>query len=124
MKIDVLDMLDRYGVDIKVIPQEEIEKYDMYGVKCSEDLSTDDPRWEERHEPIYPANGGSLANIVSGGTIVSNNLIWLSSKDYEIGTIVSVHGKRYRVKNKSNYLDYATLVKYELEGDSQSKDGY
>lgn len=122
MKLDVLDMLDEYGVDIKVRPEEQLEGYDDFGFKNTEDLSTDN--WEARHEPVYPADGGSLANIVSGGTIVSNNLIWLSSKDYEIGTIVEVHGKKYRVKSKSNYLDYATLVKYELEGDSQSKDGY
>ncbi|MBD5430140.1 hypothetical protein [Lactobacillus sp.] len=118
MKLDVLDMLNEYGVDLKVQPFHK--EYDDFGVKVSDSLD----KWESRHEPVYPANGGSLANIISGGTIVSDSLIWLSSKDYKIGTVVDVHGQKYRVKSKSNYLDYATLVKYELEGDSQSKDGY
>lgn len=122
MRIDVLDMLDDYGIDIKVRSQEKTQKYDMYGMKLPEDLSIDN--WEERHEPVFSDNKGRLAKISSGGTVISNNLIWLSSEYYEIGTIVSVHNKFYRVTNAHDWRDFATFVKYELEGSSQSKDGY
>lgn len=129
--MNVSDMLDDYGVDIKVWPAKKphtSEEQLVGGFSLPSDKLSDlDPKdADERHDPVLPINSmtSELAQILAGGQQTNGDLLWLSSGKYNIGTIVWVPTQMgyYRVTNLSNYQDYSNLIIYELKGDDENQD--
>lgn len=126
--MNVLPMLKSYGIDIKVWGADKphtAKKELVGGFNLSDDkLSKLDPKTaDKRHEPVLPINSmtSQLAQILTGGTQTSADLLWLSSGKYYVNTVVYVpsQGGYFHVTNYSNYQDYSNLIIYELKGDDE-----
>lgn len=124
--ISVKSQLKKYGVDIKVWTAKDFHKQAYPGgptIDVTPDQLNDEDA-ELRHEPVLPVNNrtAQLARLMSGGSQLQGDLLWLSSGKYSEDTIVEVptQGGRFKVTNHSNYQDYSDLIVYELKGDDHN----
>lgn len=127
--ISVKDMLNDFGVDIKVYPYKSDSNKQKYhyvgGIKTPSDKATDD-EVELRHEPVVPNSRVSfMARFLPGGEMAQADLIWISTKKYPINTVVEVASQsgKFRVMNYANYQDYSDAIIYELKGDDKHPNG-
>lgn len=120
------DMLQEYGVDITVYPYSSPAKNPKFhyegGIKVP-DEEDDLVKSETRHEPVLPFNSQSsfMAQFLAGGVKTQVDLVWISSKQYPMGTTVDVPSQngKYRVVSYSNYQDYSDVIIYQLKGDDK-----
>lgn len=120
------DMLQEYGVDITVYPYSSPTKKPKFhyegGIKVL-DEEDDLVKSETRHEPVLPFNSQSsfMAQFLAGGVKTQVDLVWLSSKQYPMGTTVDIPSQngKYRVVSYSNYQDYSDIIIYQLKGDDK-----
>jgi len=120
------DMLQEYGVDITVYPYSSPAKKPKFhyegGIKVP-DEEDDLVKSETRHEPVLPFNSQSsfMAQFLAGGVKTQVDLVWISSKQYPMGTTVDIPSQngKYRVVSYSNYQDYSDVIIYQLKGDDK-----
>lgn len=127
--ISVKDMLNDFGVDIKVYPYKSDSNKPKYhyvgGIKVTDDKTVDDEA-ELRHEPVMPNSKASfMAQFLPGGEMAQADLIWISTKKYPINTVVEVasQGGKFRIMNYADYQDYSDAIIYELKGDDKHLNG-
>ena len=118
--MDVSDMIDDFGVDIKVWkPDDQTSQAYPGGQTTDIDLSED--KAEPRHEPVMPVNPNSALgrSIIAGGGQLQGKLVWYSTSHYETGTIVYVPSQfgYYKVTDYGVYEPYAHFYEYLLQGD-------
>ena len=119
-------MLQEYGVDITVYPYSSPAKKPKFhyegGIKVL-DEEDDLGKSETRHEPVLPFNSQSsfMAQFLAGGVKTQVDLVWLSSKQYPMGTTVDIPSQngKYRVVSYSNYQDYSDVIICQLKGDDK-----
>lgn len=124
--ISFKDLLEEYGVDIKVYPYDKPSSKPHYhyvgGIKVDDTLVDA----ESRHEPVLPNNAQNslMAQFLSGGEMTQADLRWISSKKYPINTKVEVssQGGTFRVVSCSDYQGYSDVVIYGLKGDDKHLD--
>lgn len=126
MYIKVKRLLKKYGVDLQVWSYDKIKQSDdtsfLFGddEPAGADLSQIEP--DKLHEPVLPVSSSDtqLAQIITGGIELQNNLIWLSSGDYPVDSIVKISTQdgTYKVTGRSSYHGYSDLIIYSLKGDS------
>lgn len=127
MYIKVKQMLKKYGVDLQVWSYDKIKQNDdtssLFGddEPAGSDLSQIEP--DKLHEPVLPVSSSDtqLAQIITGGIELQNDLIWLSSGDYPVDSIVKVSTQdgTYKITGRSSYHGYSDLIIYSLKGDSE-----
>lgn len=118
--MDVSDMVDDFGVDIKVWkPDDQVSQAYPGGQTTDIDLSEE--KAEPRHEPVMPVNPNSALgrSIIAGGGQLRGKLVWYSTSHYETGTIVYVPAQfgYYKVTDCGVYEPYAHFYEYLLQGD-------
>lgn len=118
--MDVSDMIDNFGTDIKVWKPDDQVSQAYPGAQTIEmDLSEETA--EPRHEPILPlsANSALGRSIIAGGGQLRGKLVWYSTSHYETGTIVYVPAQfgYYKVTDYGVYEPYAHFYEYLLQGD-------
>lgn len=126
MYIKIKRLLKKYGVDLWVWSYDKIKQNDdissLFGddEPTEADLSSVKP--DKLHEPVLPVSSSDtqLAQIITGGVELQNDLIWLSSSDYPVDSIVKVSTQdgTYKVIGRSSYHGYSNLTIYSLKGDS------
>lgn len=125
--ISIKSVLKDYAVEINVWDTSKLKGQMIAGIEMKPDIDSLEP--EKRQEPVLPANSRSsiLGNLLGPGTVEQIDLIWLSTGEYPINTIVQVNDQgntKYRVVNKSIYRSYSDLTIYELKGDTAHGNGY
>lgn len=124
--INVNDLLKDYGTKVRVWSADDLKPRYEAGEEIKPELSDIKP--DERNEPVLPFSSSTsqLATLISGGTETQADLLWLSSGDYPINSVVEVpsQGSKYRVMSRSNYTDYSNLIVYQLKGDDLHRNGY
>lgn len=118
--MDVSDMIDDFGVDIKVWkPDDQVSQAYPGGQTTDIDLSEE--KAEPRHEPVMPVNPNSALarSIIAGGGQLRGKLVWYSTSHYETGTIVYVPSQfgYYKVTNYGGWETYSHFYEYLLQGD-------
>lgn len=118
--MDVSDMIDDFGTDIKVWKPDDQVSQAYPGAQTTEmDLSEENA--EPRHEPVLPlsANSALGRSIIAGGGQLRGKLVWYSTSHYETGTIVYVPAQfgYYEVTDYGVYEPYAHFYEYLLQGD-------
>lgn len=126
MYIKIKRLLKKYGVDLQVWSYDKIKQSDDTSSLFGDDeptgtnLSSIEP--DKLHEPVLPVSSSDtqLAQIITGGVELQNDLIWLSSSDYPVNSIVKVSTQdgTYKVTGRSSYHGYNDLTIYSLKGDS------
>ena len=126
MFLKVANILKKYGVDLQVWSYDKIKQNDdissLFGddEPTGADLSSVKP--DKLHEPVLPVSSSDtqLAQIITGGVELQNDLIWLSTGDYPVDSIVKVSTQdgTYKVTGRSSYHGYSDLTIYSLKGDS------
>ena len=85
MFLKVANILKKYGVDLQVWSYDKIKQNDdissLFGddEPTEADLSSVEP--DKLHEPVLPVSSSDtqLAQIITGGVELQNDLIWLST---------------------------------------------
>ena len=120
MFLKVANILKKYGVDLQVWSYDKIKRND----DISSLFGDDEPTGADlsQMEPVLPVSSSNtqLAQIITGGVELQNDLIWLSSGDYPVDSIVKVSTQdgTYKVTGRSSYHGYSDLTIYSLKGDS------
>lgn len=127
MFLKVANILKKYGVNLQVWSYDKIKQSDdissLFGddEPTGADLSQIEP--DKLHEPVLPVSSSDtqLAQIITGGAELQNDLIWLSNGDYPVDSIVKVSTQdgTYKVTGRSSYNGYSDLIIYSLKGDSE-----
>ncbi|RVU70014.1 MULTISPECIES: hypothetical protein [Lactobacillus] len=120
--MDVSDMLDDFGTDIKVwraFDQPQV----AYPGGPTVDVDLSDENAEKRHEPVLPLNSNSSLGrkLIAGGGKLEGTLVWYSTDHYPTGTVVEIPDQfgKYKVTQYSNFNPYSHFFEYVLEGDDQ-----
>lgn len=125
--ISFKDMVNSFGVDLKVTPYVSPAKkphFHYVGGEKVEDGETSTVQPETRHEPVVPFNSQTsfMAQFLPGGEMEQADLLWISTKLYPKNTIVEVPsqpGQKYRVVDSGNWQGYSDVVIYVLKGDAK-----
>ncbi len=119
-------MLKDYAVKITVYPYKKPSQGKLVGGIYIDDGEEDQPAPEERLEPVVPVNStmSQLGTILSGGTLVQCDFLWVSTGEYPVNTVVDIpsQGGKYKVISLSNYHDYSDVTIYQLKGDDLNQD--
>ena len=118
-------LLKAYGTTVKVWDialKPELDYLLVAPVDEKDWTETVEP--EIRNEPFipFPTTSKQFAftgSIVAGGIREDYKSQFFSSKEYDIGSILEVKGKRYRITDCGDYSEYAGYFVYEAKGDNQ-----
>lgn len=119
-EMDVSDLLDEFGTDIKVW-QNSDRPVQAYPGAPTDYLDTSNEAAEKRHEPVLPLSSNSALGrqILAGGGELQGKLVWYSKGRFKTGSRVYVPSQMgyYKVTSFSTYEPYSDFYEYVLESD-------